>query len=943
MPPITDPMALAQIQQQQQIGGQPPDPYYTAPMPKPQPFPSALPPLSNRMGRKTDIEIKSAIDTNNRQSALLPGQLDNQKLDAEAKRLQIRKDRLAQGLDPDTGKPMTGPNAGKLGEDALEGLSDGEKNIVKGITQGRVPVSSFALARNPTLMKYIQLAYQYEPGTDLTTFQRRQAAATKFLSNPNSPMVRVNQALQHLDRFYDSAHKLNNFHNGGLLNPFPQVGNLARAGAMSLNSDPRFKAFETDRDALATELAAAFQGSGQSALADREHWRDVLKAAQSPESFDAAIKEAVGLLGGRVEASQEQFKQAVGANADKFDLMSPKAREVYEKYSADTFGASAEKEDKKLDPNAKGFELPKGYQDEHAEFLVNHPPGKLTVEDYVKMRHDLDAKYLTGKGQSVLDPDQVKKLVDYYNQHGISPHTKVPTGTLPTSELEKGAIEGAISGPGVGFANAANALTLGLPELVAGEGGRSAMHHSNEEHPVWAGAGEIAGSIAPIGGGEKLAMEALTRVIPKSSRSRLAADVIANSLYQGERGFADADNGEGGSGFMKGLAAGAGGAVAGNAVTKGVTPLLSKGTQEALKALGGTDLSTFQRLGMGKVESTFSGAPGAHGAQVKALVSFNRNNAGRTLDLLPEGLPGVSKKLPKGIKTGTELNDFVHTQLSNAYEAVKPKIAGSVDGGYANAIGALKVSAGKKGPKADAFKEIETALSKFSGGGKYTGEGYVEASEKLRAIVQDYATIAENGGRHDLTPSAAREISRLAESARKQMQSQIARGDPVLGQQLKGIERAYAKKMVAEDATNRALSNEGVYSPDQALTSMKKLDTSANQGRSARGNAFDQPYLGAASKIMGSTVPKKLSPQATAIVLGAIGLGGTYGADKHPYIAGALGMMAAGAYGPGLKRIVQKALTGKRPTAVDNFLIRRAIEAGIGANLQGHLPEEGSQ
>lgn len=914
-------------------GAQPADPYYT----KPQPFPGAVLPKLHGPDTSTEERTRQLMGVTNQ---LIPSQVEKSKADAQKAILELRKERIAQGLDPDTGKPMAGPNAGKIGEAALEGWSEGDKNIVKSIVQGRGPqISAFALGRNPALMRYIQAAYQYEPGTDLTTFQRRSVAAQKFLSNPNSPMLRVNQALQHLDRFYTNAHGLDNFHDGGLLNPLPRIGNLTRTGVMAANVDPRYKAFDADRKALATELAAAFQGSGQSALADREHWTQLLSAAQTPEAFDATIKEITGLLGGRVEASNAQFKQAVGVGADGFDLFSPKAKAAYEKYSAETFGLPAPPEDKKLDPNMKGGgDLPAGYQQEHADFLINHPPGKLTVDDYLKMRHDLDAKYLSGGSHSVLDPKQVKELVDFYNTHGLSPHTKVPTATLPTSELEKKVIEGATSGVGVGLANAANAMTLGLPELVAGEGGRSAMHHSNEKHPWWATGGEIAGSIAPIGAAENLSLKALTKIVPESTRSKLASDIIGNSLYQGARGFSDADNGKGGEGFVKGLAAGAGGAVAGNLVTKGVSPLLSAGTQDALKLLGGTDLTTFQRLGLGKAENALSSVPLAHGAQAKALVSFNRNNAGRTLDLLPEGIPGVSKKLPKRLNSGTEINDFVHTQLSNAYDALKPKIAGTVDGTYANAIGALKLQAKSKAQKT-AFKEIEDALGNFSSGGNYTGDGYVAASERLRSIMQDYATIAENGGQAGLPPSAARDVARLAEQARKQMQGQIARTDPVLGMQLKGVERGWAKKMVAEDATNRALGNEGIYSPDQALTSMKKLDTSANSSRSARGKAFDQPYTAAASKIMGSTVPKKISPKETSIVLLGLGMG----TAAAPVAGQVLGTALAGAYGPGVKRIVQKLLTGKRPSSVDNFLVRRIIESAAGAKLQDHLPEEGSQ
>lgn len=945
MPPITDPTLLAQIQQQQNAGMPPPQPngLPTAPMQFPGALP-ALPPL--RPNTVATDRTKQEMDVT---SQLLPSQIAKANIDVARAQLDLRKERIAQGLDPNTGKPLVGPNAGKIGEDALTGLSEGEKNIVRGITQGRVPVSSFALARNPTLMKYIQLAYQLEPGTDLTTFQRRQAAATKFLSAPNSPMVRVNQALQHLDRFYQSAHNLDNFNEGGVANPLPQLGNYARAGAMALEKDKRYQAFVTDRDALATELAAAFQGSGQGgALADREHWREVLSAAQSPQAFDATIKEAASLLGGRAEASSYQFKQAVGVGADKFDLMSDKAKQSFLKYTDPNFGtpdASGPPEHtettqgpdgKQLSTTYKAVPIPEGYQADHAAFMKQHPPGTLTPEQYVAERHALDQKYhdqLDGF-TSTMSPEDVKNFVhDYNNGHAV---TKIPALNVPLNTVHHYMAAASESTPGVAAGNFFNAATMGAPELFAGQEGRDAFHLANAEHPIAAGIGDIAGSIVPQMAVERGLVNAgnlVGRDILKTARSRLGTDAAASALYQGGRGFSDANEGEGASGAIEGAGAGALGALGGNLIAKGTKPLLSEGTRKALAALNGVDLTTFQRLGMGKAEQAITSAPFAHTAAEKAIQSLNKDNANRALSNISKDIPGVARSVPKDIEAGTNLTDFVHTQMSNAYNAVKPNINGKVDGSYKTAIAALRAQA--KTPEQKAmFADVDQALKNFNQKGSYDGAGYQAASERLRALMQDFGNKAENEG-----STAARDMVKIADQARQQMRAQVARNNPTVGAQLKGLERGWSHLMRIEDATNRAMGNSGVYSGDQYVASAKKLDTSGNKSLSARGKAFDQQYGLAAQRVMGTTPPRKVSLKETSVAATALGLGTAW----HPYIGGAVAAIMGGAYGPGVKRVMQMALTGKRPSAIDNQIVQKALNDYLAQHLQGNMPQEGKQ
>jgi hypothetical protein len=943
MPPITDPALLEQIKRQQQAAGTTlAGPARMAPYYPPQPSftggaPMSLPPRQQQLNSAENTRIGLAQSAAQREATIAVPHTDEAQSNAEIARLKLREERIKQGFDPDTGKQI--PGSDKFGDDALADLTPGEKNQVKAITQGRFPVTSFSM-RNPEVMKLIQKAFQYEPGTDLTTFQRRSVAFQKFMSNPNSPMLRVNQALQHLDRFAQNAQKLDNFHYSLISNP-ANLANYIRTAGHTIAKDPALEAFLTDRDALATELAAAFQGTGNSALADREEWQKRLSAANTPEGFDKVLREAVGLLGGRVEASNAQFKQAVGANADFYDLMSPAARKAYAKWAPPGTAApllTDESEGKAdISTTHKTVPIPEGYQEAHNSFLAHHPPGTLTVEEYRNIRQQLDQQFLPPTQRSNLSAEEVQDFVDSYNKGGHV--SKIPSLNIPLSDereglgapipftTEKERAEIAASPAGTFASNLFNAGSFGAIDAALTPEQKRAKALVDEKNPKSAFAGEVIGSLAPTTAleraGLKLAtkigskeLEAATaRVIARDAQAaalrRAGGDAAVNATYGAARGYNGADEGKGVEGAVEGALAGAVGSVASIGITKGVTPFLGDTTRRSLQALKGVKTTTLQKLGLGRVEQSMAGMPLSHGAQAKAVKSFNVDNANRALSY-------IGGKVPKGTQPGTELNAEVNRQLSGAYNEIRPQIVGSANGQFTSTLQALHLSNVNTPQKKAMFDEIKDAVDLFLDvNGHYTGQGYKAASERLRYLTKSWSTQAESHGE-----VAAGDMARTAEQTRKQMQLLIQRQTPEVGARLKNIERGWAHAMRIEDASNRALANnEAVYSPGQYLTSIKKLDTSAHKGASARGKAFDQQYGEAAANVLGSNAVPKISPKETSIVLGAVG----GSAWVSPAIPGVIAGITTGLYGPGAKRAVQAILSGKRPRAVDNMIVRRII------------------
>jgi hypothetical protein len=343
----------------------------------------------------------------------------------------------------------------------------------------------------------------------------------------------------------------------------------------------------------------------------------------------------------------------------------------------------------------------------------------------------------------------------------------------------------------------------------------------------------------------------------------------------------------------------------------------------------GVDLTTAQRAGLGEGEETLSALPVVHGARVKAVESFNRNNSARVLSR-------IGQELPKDIPVGTAMNAYVNKQLNAAYNTLRPAIKGKVDNGFNNGIAALRAQGTQTPERAALWQELESVLKRFRReDGTFDGEGYKDFSTTLRRYSEEWG---QSG-----TPSstvAKQDMARIAEQMRKQGQALVGRANPAAGRKLKNLEGAWAHQSRIEAASRGANRTErGVYAPDDYLASIERLDTSKNKGAAARGQAFDQPYAQDAREVMGGKPGKKVSIQTsglTAFALSSLGLPGAV-------LAGGAGL----SYIPGVKRIIQAVIDGrlgKTPKAVEEALSQsaagRTLLKGTNATARQRIIEQ---
>lgn len=344
----------------------------------------------------------------------------------------------------------------------------------------------------------------------------------------------------------------------------------------------------------------------------------------------------------------------------------------------------------------------------------------------------------------------------------------------------------------------------------------------------------------------------------------------------------------------------------------------------------GVDLTTAQMAGLGSTEEALQGVPFIHGAREKAVASWNRQNSARVL-------AKIGEELPTDVRPGQDMNAYVNGQLNQAYNRIRPAIRGRMDAPFDNAVAALrKNSVGQSAERQELWGQIEDALQKFrKPDGTFDGNGYRELSTQLRRL-SDVWTANNQAA----MSTAAQDMARTAEQVRKQAQALVGRANPAAGRRLKQLEAAWAHQVRIEAASRGAAkATRGVYTPDEYLGSIERLDTSRNKAAIARGQGLDQAYAQNARDVLGGKPAKKASIKETAVGAASLHFAGIPAAA----VMGTLGL----GYIPGAKRVVQaivKGRLGDTPEAVISALqgskVGNKVLKGIDADARQKLLQQ---
>ena len=155
---------------------------------------------------------------------------------------------------------------------------------------------------------YDKYGPESESPYDAKEYQARQKALDEFKSGRAAENIKSLQtAIHHIGGLKKAADSLGNTDVlPGALNPAKNtVGRIVSSGSQAKQAD-----FNTRANAVASELARVFQGNAP-ALSQIKEWRQSINTDMSPEAIDRSISAALDLLGGRMDALEEQWHQGV--------------------------------------------------------------------------------------------------------------------------------------------------------------------------------------------------------------------------------------------------------------------------------------------------------------------------------------------------------------------------------------------------------------------------------------------------------------------------------------------------------------------------------------------------------------------------------------------------------------------------------------------------------
>lgn len=482
--------------------------------------------------------------------------------------------------------------------------------------------------------------------------------------------------------------------------------------------------------------------------------------------------------------------------------------------------------------------------------------------------------------------------------------------------------------------NAADALTAGTLDNIAGGQSKLAIDYSQQQYPGASLAGTVTGGALAAGGAEL----GLARAGLGAGAAALGGDALYGAAY----GAGSADDGSRVLGALGGGVGGLAGGAAGRGIARGVGGAF-RGVQNAdaqgLRAAG-VPLTVGQTLGGAAkgIEDRLSGVPVLGGIvnarRLEGMQGFNRAAFDEALaPIAPaNAAPGWGTGGVTG-EAGIDAAQGVTRQgYDNALNGVSvtrdPQFTGDYNGAIAQGSQVPRV-----GPEFEAWARSD--LDPLTAQPQYDG-----------ATIQDF--IQQTRGADFGSDAMGNLVGRSVTGAEDAMRGLVGRQAPDVLPALRNADQAYRQTQVLKDAVNRArngtrVGETGTFAPSQlsdaSAANAKKFGNSQGTTR--------QPFFGlsrAGQAVLPNSVPdsgtagRLLTQQALgAAGLGVLGGGAGYagGGEDGAQALGIGGLATGGLLAAGGSRVAQRALVAslldRYPAmiAAGNGIVNRARIGGL--------------
>ena len=222
-------------------------------------------------------------------------------------------------------------NSDLHGDEFLSTLPKGMALTVKAIAEGRSPYPAGFLQKTPFGQRLTTYTQQYDPTFDAGAYQARVAQRKNYMGGGKQfqELQALNTVAGHLQNLMQSADQLDNYENLGPLNA---PVNAIRSMYRTMEQDPKLARFNTDKQAVLTELGKAYRG-GQVTEGELKQWQSNLDTASTPSQVRTVIGELNDLLASKRLALEEGYRGTMGPNVglpEQFSSVNARTRAIFD-------------------------------------------------------------------------------------------------------------------------------------------------------------------------------------------------------------------------------------------------------------------------------------------------------------------------------------------------------------------------------------------------------------------------------------------------------------------------------------------------------------------------------------------------------------------------------------------------------------------------------------
>lgn len=193
--------------------------------------------------------------------------------------------------------------------------------LVRLLISGQYPAPTGRAATAPKWLAALDEAARQDPSFNAADYHTRYKTRTDFTSGASAKNITaLNTAIGHVGSLDSKIDALGN-------TPVPFV-NALKNFAEDQTGDPRIRAFNADKKAVASELVRVFRQAGGTE-ADIQDFQKQLDVSGSPKQLKAVSKEMLSLLTSRLDALATQYTQGLGQAKNGIDFLNPHAAKVY--------------------------------------------------------------------------------------------------------------------------------------------------------------------------------------------------------------------------------------------------------------------------------------------------------------------------------------------------------------------------------------------------------------------------------------------------------------------------------------------------------------------------------------------------------------------------------------------------------------------------------------